>query len=415
MARTAFHVNYGKDMKICDVTQFYSPVGGGVRRYLHEKQRYIERFTEDEHLLLVPGAQTELKREGLLSVCTIQAPSISKSSRYRLLLNLNEAARQIKAYQPDLIECGDPYHLSWRMITVARELNVPIVGFYHSHFPEAYLRTLFKYTGPLAGQLAMDYAEDYIVKLYNELDQTLVPSIFLKDLLIKWGVTRAVPVRLGIDAEIFYPVDEEKRLAIRKELNWPNSRIVLLYIGRLAGEKNTRLLMETFKILDKNFPGKFFFAVIGDGQLQEVVSKSMAELEASYWKSYCNDSGQLANYYRVADLFVHPGIHETFGLVTLETQACGTPVVGIRGSYMDAHIAKGLENWAEENSPYSLAQAILRFSDSALREIGYEASEKIRAEYDWRAVFGELWNVYQDVLKRKNGRLSHLNCNKDEK
>jgi len=39
-------------------------------------------------------------------------------------------------------------------------------------------------------------------------------------------------------------------------------------------------------------------------------------------------------FYRAADLFVHPGVQETFGLAALECQACGTPVVGIRGSYM---------------------------------------------------------------------------------
>ena len=53
------------------------------------------------------------------------------------------------------------------------------------------------------------------------------------------------------------------------------------------------------------------------------------------WMRYCTDSFDLARYYRAADLFVHPGTQETFGLVALESQACGTPVVGIRGSYMD--------------------------------------------------------------------------------
>ncbi len=67
------------------------------------------------------------------------------------------------------------------------------------------------------------------------------------------------------------------------------------------------------------------------------------------WLQYCTDSLELARFYRAADLFVHPGVQETFGLMALESQACGTPVVGIRGSYMDRIIFRSQEPWAREN------------------------------------------------------------------
>ena len=77
--------------------------------------------------------------------------------------------------------------------------------------------------------------------------------------------------------------------------------------------------------------------------------------------------GELARFYRAADLFVHPGVQETFGLVTLESQACGTPVVGIRGSYMDRIVFSDLGYWAAENRPESLAAAIEPMSRADLR------------------------------------------------
>ncbi len=67
---------------------------------------------------------------------------------------------------------------------------------------------------------------------------------------------------------------------------------------------------------------------------------------------------------------MHPGVQETFGLVTLESQACGTPVVGIRGSYMDRIVFSDLGSWAAENRPESLAEAIERMSRQDLRAIG---------------------------------------------
>ena len=46
-------------MKLCDLTQFYSPLSGGVKRYVHEKIAYIQSATTDEHVLIVPGPKTE--------------------------------------------------------------------------------------------------------------------------------------------------------------------------------------------------------------------------------------------------------------------------------------------------------------------------------------------------------------------
>jgi alpha-1,6-mannosyltransferase len=99
-------------------------------------------------------------------------------------------------------------------------------------------------------------------------------------------------------------------------------------------------------------------------------------------------------------LFVHPGIQETFGLVTLESQACGTPVIGIRGSYMDRIIFPNQEHWALDNTPRSLAEAIdAKFSED-LRESGLKASIAAREHYSWKIVFQRLFSIYEDVVLR---------------
>src|SRR3954449_11244224 len=68
-------------VKICDLTQFYSPVSGGVKRYLHEKIGYIERHARrDKHVLIVPGAKTNLKANGRSRVYTIRSPLVSRSA-----------------------------------------------------------------------------------------------------------------------------------------------------------------------------------------------------------------------------------------------------------------------------------------------------------------------------------------------
>ena len=55
-------------MKICDVTQFYSPLSGGVKRYVHEKINYIQNAPDgDEHVLIIPGEKTEVIEDQALA------------------------------------------------------------------------------------------------------------------------------------------------------------------------------------------------------------------------------------------------------------------------------------------------------------------------------------------------------------
>jgi alpha-1,6-mannosyltransferase len=384
-------------MKLCDVTQFYSPVGGGVRRYVTEKRNYIQQSTQDEHLLIVPAEKTEVIRDGRLILCTIASPPISKTSRYRILLNLRQVEAFLKAEKPDLIESGDPYHLAWKAIDVGMDMRVPAVGFYHSHFPEAYLRTIFKYGGSWLRDVGMAYAQDYIVKLYNRFTTTLVPSKFLAQLLAEWGVLNAVPVHLGIDETVFYPAPPSTDL--RQELGIPQEAFLILYVGRLAGEKNTPTLLQSIEWLHQRYPDRFHFLILGDGLMRGDVLDLKKSIPTLHWLSYCQDSRRLADFYRSANLFVHPGVCETFGLVTLESQACGCPVVGIRGSYMDVHVAEGLNAWADDNTPESLAQAIVRFSEEDLKAMGMRASEKIIQNYRWSRVFQDLWKHYQQAIQ----------------
>src|SRR5437899_4871105 len=181
---------------------------------------------------------------------------------------------------------------------------------------------------------------------------------------------------------------------------------MLLYVGRLAKEKNTKTLFGAFELLRLRDRNQFHLLVIGDGPQRHRVQKLRRRVGNSSWISYCADSVDLARYYRAADLFVHPGVQETFGLVALESQACGTPVVGIRGSYMDRVICHDQESWARENSAEALADAIEGASTAKLSVLGECAARGAENLYSWPRVFAELFCIYRDVCanyRRFNG------------
>ena len=392
-------------MKICDLTQFYSPVSGGVKRYVHEKVRYLEQnqaATDDEHLLIIPGERDERVCKGRSTVYTIRSPLLSRTSRYRAILRLGAIERILEAEHPDIIESGDPYQVAWKAVASGKALGIPVIGFYHSHFPEAYLRTVARFFGQTVTELVMDASRHYVCSLYNRFYRTLVPSPALQRLLSDWGVTNAEHVDLGVDTEMFRPepLFEGEREQTRAELGIPRGRTLLLYVGRLAQEKNTRTLFDAFERLHEADPARWHLLVVGDGQQRRSVLALQAATSQVTWLggASCVERDQLARIYRSADCFVHPGVQETFGLVTLESQACGTPVVGIRGSYMDRIVFTDQRHWASENTAYSLAQAIAQVCEGDLHAEGCAAAEAVRIRYSWKLVFERLFGIYREAV-----------------
>ena len=383
-------------MKICDVTQFYSPVSGGVKRYISEKRKHVVEHTRDEHHLIVPGPATRYERDGRLHLHTIQSPRLDffsrYPSRYRLILNTRLVMDMLDDIRPDIIESGDPYHVAWTALRAGEQTHASVFGFYHSHFPEAYLRTALKYGGSWVRNAVLSFAEDYIVKLYTKFAATLVPSEPLRALLYSWGVTNAVTLNLGVDTHAFQPIPRSDDL--RKSLDLPKDRRVLLYVGRLSPEKNIGMLLAAFEALNERHPNRYHLVIVGDGPLRRVLPATRHRTGALTWRAHVQDSAKLADYYHAADLFIHPGVCETFGLVVLEAQACGLPCVGVSGSFMDANIMVGLDLWATKNDPHDIADAIERYDDQDLPALGKEAARLVRDRFSWDKVFQRQWALY---------------------
>jgi alpha-1,6-mannosyltransferase len=382
-------------VKICDITQFYSPLSGGVRRYVEERRHYINVLDRHHQVLIVPGARSERQCYGRSTLYRIQSPRIARSCDYRLILDFEAVNEILRVEKPDLIECADPYQLAWLILDGSRELRIPVVAFYHSHFPEVWPRFVRRF-GSTFSQAVAKYSRLYVTDLYNKFRRTLVPSAKLAGLLESWGIANVTPVRLGVDTDVFAPGRRNEQR--RKELNVRPDQILLLYVGRLGYEKNLETLVQAFDLINRKLPSRYRLHLIGDGPLKHKLLRLACEIPGITIQPYISDSGELAQSYLAADIFVHPGIYETFGLVTLEAQACGIPVIGIRGTFMDELALAGSNCWAEENSPDALAAAISGFGYLAARQTGAKAARVVQNRYSWITVFNDLFKEYESVL-----------------
>lgn len=366
-----------------------------MKRYLQEKRGFVRGHRpDDEHVLIVPGAQTDVISGEQSRTYSIRSPLVSRATQYRALLDLRALDEIIERERPDLIVSSDPYQLAWKALSLGRLFRIPVMAFYHSHFTEAYLRRPAERLGPRATAWVMKAGRNYVRRLYNRFAATLVPSAGLSLCLREWGVINVRRAALGVNTEIFCRGTDA--VATRERLGLPTTRTLLLYVGRLAPEKNTTTLFDAFSLLSGR-SARYHLLTIGDGQERERLRDLTSASDAVTWIPYCADPAELARYYRAADLFVHPGVEETFGLVALESQACGTPVVGIRGTFMDEVIAHDQDDWARTNTPDALATAIEMVSSRDLSALGDLASKRVALEFAWPSVFEREFSICREV------------------
>ena len=200
---------------------------------------------------------------------------------------------------------------------------------------------------------------------------SIVASSHLVDTLRRGGIKRIEHIPLGTDTQLFRPRDSRDR--VRAEFGVPAGARLLLFVGRLAREKGIKNLIGALDRISPDSP-PVHLALVGDGELDDWVHFEANRRPNLTWLPYCESAERLADLYSAADLFVHAGRWETFGIVSLEAQACGTPVLAVRGGGLEESLSCEIEPLlAEAATPEALAAAI----DSALRRAPGSLAERV--------------------------------------
>jgi glycosyltransferase involved in cell wall biosynthesis len=105
-------------------------------------------------------------------------------------------------------------------------------------------------------------------------------------------------------------------------------------------------------------------------------------------------SSELAEWYQAADIFLHPGRWETFGLVLLEAQACGIPVVAFRGGAMEEQ-SLDVTDWAIERSASSFAHAVANKLRRPENGNNRTLRTFIEENFSWNRTFAQQLAVYE--------------------
>src|SRR5215210_4762271 len=115
-------------LHLVDTTMFWSPTGGGVRRYLQTKHEWLGAQPRWRHSIAVPAVAGS---DG--AAATLPSLPLPGSGGYRLPLRRAAIARVLVGLAPDVIEAGDPYRVAWGARDAAQQLGIPAVAYCHSN------------------------------------------------------------------------------------------------------------------------------------------------------------------------------------------------------------------------------------------------------------------------------------------
>ena len=368
-------------MHLLDLTMFYPAITGGVGTYLGAKARWLARHTPIRHTIVAPMSPREPHAANVTPIAGFPLPG---SHGYRLPLSMRQARRVVERLHPDLIECSDPYQCAWGSLRAGRHLGVPVVGFYHSDLPSL--------VGQRFGASARRLATRYVARLYRQFDLVLAPSNVMVERLRDLGIQRVMRQPLGVDTDVFTP----RRAApnLREHLGLPGNARLLVYAGRFTREKHLPLLLEAVRRLG----APFHLLLIGSGP-------RLAPMERVIQLPFQSEPGVLASLIGACDMLVHPGDQETFGMVLLETLACGVPVLGMAAGAVPELVDSDCGMLVAPRNVEALTQGIADMARRDLRAMGQCGRSRMLRQYDWDVVMPQLVQHYGKlVADERRGR-----------
>ncbi len=304
----------------------------------------------------------------------------------QLKLGLPSKKALIRAWthkRPDVVHIATEGPLGWSALQAARVLRLPVTSDFRTNF-----HSYSQHYG--VGWLSKPIAS-YLRKFHNRTLFTMVPTHALKNQLQGAGFDNLQVVARGVDTQLFHP--SKRSGTLREQWQADETTTVLLSVGRLASEKNLDLVVNTYHTLRQS-GRRVQLVFAGDGPYR---SKLQTQCPDAIFTGMCTQT-HLAVVYASADLLLFPSLTETFGNVTLESLASGTPVLAFDCAAASELVQDTQNGWlvaGDDAQRYVLKALSITQNKQLLSDIRPYAHASI-AHWGWLAIASQV-----EVILRK--------------
>jgi glycosyltransferase involved in cell wall biosynthesis len=235
--------------------------------------------------------------------------------------------RRWAATPPDIVHVATEGPLGLAALRAARRLGLPVTSGFHTNFHH--------YGGHYGLNRLRAAIVAYLRWFHNRTACTMVPTDELRGQLAAHAFARLVVIARGVDTDLYSPGNRSREL--RASWGAGPDDPVLVYVGRLAAEKNLGLVVQTFLLMQKSEP-RARCVLVGDGPERMALEKKFPQ----FCFAGMRRGQDLAAHYASADVFVFPSMTETFGNVVTEAMASGLVVLAFDYAAARQHIRPGV-------------------------------------------------------------------------
>ena len=308
----------------------------------------------------------------------------------------------------DIVHLHHPFISGSLALRYAKPKGIPVVFTNHTRF-DIYMQV---YVPQLPGPLGRAFLETYLPTFCRNCDLVISPSQSLKDFLQQVKVNTPIEIiPNGIDLTPFKGVEPTIK---RESLGFSDEDLLLIYVGRVSGEKNLPFLLRSVQGVTQAFENVRLL-VVGDGPDRDDLQHRTREMGIADKVHFTGlvPYEQTPEYLSLADIFVTSSISEVHPLSVIEAMAAGLPVVGVGEGGVGDTVVDGKTGFLAPNELASYTAKLARLVvDSDLRySMAFEsgvAADNYSIDRTSVAVFEQYEKLVQDSRGNRRGLRSFL-------
>lgn len=300
--------------------------------------------------------------------------------------------REFRTLGFDVVHTHTPFFTGMAGASWARRLRVPLVSTYHTLYEE-YLH----YVPPIVPKsLVRRMLRWHLKRYYEGVDAVMTPSEIGAEVLRKYGMQKPItPIRNPV-----LPFPQVSKAEARAKLGVPDDGWMLLYVGRMAPEKNVGVLLKAMPHIVRGCPDARLW-LVGPGPALDDLKAQAEAMNLTEWVHFTGPvpRDEVSLYLLAADLFVFPSVTESQGLVLDEAQAAGLPCIVANGGGAPEAVDYGQTGLVVEPTPEAFVEAVLRLTRhpderEALRQKAIRKRELLSVP----SVVDRILSVYQSAI-----------------